>query len=153
MSYKPRAVRPAVDRILDKVVDRVGCWIYTGSLNPSGYGQVNVGRRGEGRVMTHRATYEFFRAEIPEGLFLDHLCRNRACVNPWHLEPVTPKVNSERGDMAGNGEHHRSKTECVHGHPFTPENTLRTTQGHRQCRTCHNARALRRYHARKKAAA
>jgi hypothetical protein len=80
-------------------------------------------------------TYQYFIAEIPEDLTLDHLCRNRACCNPWHLEPVTAVVNVMRG-VAPTAQHARA-TECVSGHPFDDENTYRNpTTGQRSCRAC-----------------
>ena len=91
-------MRPCIDRILDRIGETPdGCWIFTGALSAAGYGVVSRGGRGEGNVFTHRATYEHFIAEIPAGLDLDHLCRVRACCNPWHLEPVTRKENVLRG--------------------------------------------------------
>lgn len=149
-----RRLTPVIDRLMAKLVENEnGCWIWTGSLSPEGYGSISLGRRDEGREMTHRFTYAFFRAEIPEGLHLDHLCRNRACCNPWHLDPVTCRVNVLRGDARFNGAHNRDKTHCVHGHEYTPENTARGRDGYRRCRTCDNARSLAQYHARKGKAA
>ena len=145
-----RRVVPVIERLLAKVhEDANGCWVWTGSLSPEGYGSISLGRRDQGRAMNHRYTYEFFRDEIPDGLHLDHLCRNRACCNPWHLEPVTCRVNVLRGDARFNGAHNRDKTHCVNGHEFTPENTAFGRDGYRRCRMCTNARSLARYHAAK----
>lgn len=72
-----------------------GCWIWLGELNRNGYGRVCV--KGK-RPVAHRHVYETLVGPIPEGLLLDHLCRVRCCVNPSHLEPVTPKENTLRGD-------------------------------------------------------
>jgi hypothetical protein len=93
----------------------------------------------------HRWSYEYFIANIPSGLDLDHLCRNRACVNPWHLEPVTNEVNVKRGADA------RRKDECHNGHPFSEANTYINTASRRVCRTC--ARASRAKYDKKRRAA
>ena len=71
-----------------------GCWIRNVAPTPRGYTQIRDGNR---KPLAHRVAYELYRAEIPEGLVLDHLCRNPACVNPWHLEPVTHRENIFRG--------------------------------------------------------
>ena len=115
-----------------------GCWEWTGSLNPNGYGMFNMGdttasgkRRPE---WAHRASYRLHRGEIPEGLELDHLCRNTRCVNPDHLEPVTERENFLRGD------HHsaqmaRLKT-CKRGHERTPETWRKRPDGQFECVEC-----------------
>lgn len=126
------------------MIDANECWIYTGTITDQGYGQIGV----EGRVrQAYKVAYELFIGEVPPGLELDHLChtrdlacisnaecRHRRCVNPWHLEPVTPKENTRRSNnpSAINGR----KTHCIHGHEFTPENTYVKPNGHRQCRRC-----------------
>jgi hypothetical protein len=81
-----------------------------------------------------------YRGEIPEGLVLDHLCKTRCCVNPWHLEPVTLLENIRRGDHPYEKTRNGKKTHCKNGHPFNEENTWigRNTLGgtQRQCRIC-----------------
>ena len=110
------------------------CWIWTGYVNPkTGYGEISQRRRPtpSGTKMPHRAAYELLREIIPDGRFIDHLCRVRTCVNPDHLEPVTPKVNTERG------LHGELRTECSKGHNLTPENTyVRPSDNSRKCRIC-----------------
>ncbi|OGR27289.1 MAG: hypothetical protein A2139_07850 [Desulfobacca sp. RBG_16_60_12] len=72
-----------------------GCWLWQGEINRNGYGRVWVNGK---RLMAHRVTYEAFHGPIAPGLVLDHLCKNRQCCNPDHLEPVTVRENTIRGD-------------------------------------------------------
>ena len=88
------------------------------------------------RVTAHRAVYEALRGQVPDELHVDHLCRNRSCVNPDHLEPVTPSENSLRGIS-----HKRDQTECLRGHEFTEANTHRDPNGTRHCKACNALRA------------
>lgn len=116
-----------------------GCWEWRGSLNHAGYGQFNESRKKTRRA--HRYSYELLVGPIPAGLELDHLCRNRACVNPAHLQPVVTYVNMIRS-LSVTSLNSR-KTHCVNGHEFTEANTKRSVQSNgrlrRSCITCRRA--------------
>lgn len=106
------------------------CWQWLGALD-NGYGRFWI----QGRtIMAHRFAYEASGTPIPGGLQLDHICRNRGCVNPAHLEPVTIRQNVLRG--AGITATNARKTECRNGHPFSTENTYTTPNGRRNCKAC-----------------
>jgi hypothetical protein len=92
---------------------------------PEGYGQIGLGGRGTGLGLAHRVAYELLVGPILEGLHLDHLCRNRKCVNPDHLEPVTPKVNANRGFNIRNIRE-AAKLYCVNGHARDLDNIKRS---------------------------
>lgn len=103
-----------------------GCWEWSAALDSDGYGMFWFSGK---LVLAHRFAYEQFRKTISHGMTLDHLCRNRRCVNPDHLEEVTLAENLGRGAKA-------NQTHCVRGHEFTPENTGRQSSGARRCRAC-----------------
>lgn len=131
---------PVGERIRASVtIDERGCWVWQKSTLAGGYGQIWVGSRTDGtrrRQVAHRASYEAFVGPVPDGLFLDHLCRNRACVNPDHLEPVSTQTNIRRG--VAPPAINAAKTHCKRGHEFTLENTY-MNQGKRYCRQCRAA--------------
>lgn len=110
------------------------CWIVNQPNKGTGYGFVSINNRPH---LAHRVAYLALIGDIPEGLVPDHLCRNRACWNPWHLEPVTAQINARRG-QAGPAARARNlaKTHCVQGHPYDAENTYEHPRGQRVCRTC-----------------
>lgn len=128
-----------------------GCWEWTACQINTGYGRIwEGGRRGKS-LLAHRVSYELFVGQIPDGLTLDHLCRVRHCVNPLHLEPVTGRENTLRGE--GPAAVAARKTHCDSGHEFTPENTYIARNGTRKCRTCRRAAKVRFDSARKARAA
>jgi len=120
-----------------------GCWQWQGRPTNAGYGQMGVLVDGKQRTFSaHRVSYEVFVGEIPNGLVIDHLCRNRLCVNPDHLEAVTQQENVMRSPIAI-GAINARKTHCPQGHPYDDENTYvlrlpNTTS--RYCRTCMSSR-------------
>lgn len=119
--------RSTIEKLLrDHVAVTETCWIWTGALKEKGYGQVSW--QGKNK-RAHKLFYECFKGPVKDGLVLDHLCRVRRCVNPDHLEAVTPKVNSERGYWA-------SKTHCIRGHELAGDNLYRNPDGNRHCRAC-----------------
>ena len=114
------------------IVPITGCWMWMLAINPDGYGWARMRGLKQHRL-AHRVAYEAFVGPIPKGLQIDHVCRNRWCVNPSHLDPVTQTENFERGIRA-RGE----DTHCRRGHEFTPENTRRQGKAGmwRVCATC-----------------
>ena len=144
--------KPLLERLLSRVERRSdGCWQWTGATDGHGYGRISLGRRGDGHAKAHRVAYEFYVGPIPDGLTIDHLCRNPSCVNPDHLEPVTHRENVLRG--TGFPARNAQKTHCKNGHPFDADNTLiREVPGrlpHRQCRTCITISQRAKYYRRK----
>jgi hypothetical protein len=115
-----------------------GCWNWT-SGTKRGYGQYRLWGRSWG---AHQISYKLLVGEIPVGLELDHLCRNTLCVNPSHLEPVTPFENKMRApNFTAN------RTHCPKGHEYTPDNTYKMPKGGRGCRPCRRE-YTRRWYAR-----
>ena len=137
-----------VERFLSLVEKSDGCWNWIGYKNDKGYGQIQLGKRPQKRtIYAHRYSYELVRGPILSGLQIDHLCRNRACVNPDHLEPVTNRENYLRG-MAPSAVIHRSGT-CSHGHEQTAENIyIRPDTGKPSCLACRRVRNSLRNHDR-----
>lgn len=117
------------------------CWKWTGTLQHTGYGTFKTNGANYG---AHRIAYQLVIGDIVSGLYIDHLCRNRGCVNPYHMEPVSLVENVLRGD-AWSGKNLR-KTHCPKGHPLTPDNIVQapSVKGRRNCKTCKNE-YIRRY--------
>jgi hypothetical protein len=130
-----------LDRLLDKTAAGWGgCIVWTGVLR-NGYGVISSGNRW---LRAHRVAYELLVGPIPDGLVLDHLCRNTRCINPHHLEPVTVRENTLRSPIALSAINAR-KTHCPAGHEYSPENTYLRANGHRACRACGRLAARERW--------
>jgi hypothetical protein len=150
----PHTITPPIERFLPKIeIKESGCWEWARCLNYYGYGVFQDGNR---LVFAHRFSYEWFnQCVLPKyvhgGLQLDHLCRNRKCVNPDHLELVTGSVNIKRGlSPEISRQRQLAKTHCPHGHPYSKENTYQYA-GKRNCRTCHRIKGLKYYYRKQQA--
>lgn len=138
--------RPAIERLMEKVREvESGCWEWFHYIEPSGYAKLWIDRRA---VMAHRFSYEFHIGPIPDGLEIDHLCRVRHCVNPYHLEPVTTAENVRRM-TAHRTPYQNLRDACPNGHPYDEANTILTKTG-RACSIC-KADANRAYYERNRA--
>jgi hypothetical protein len=130
-------------RFWAKVEIGPGCWNWTGAMNPSGYGRFAA----EGRTLhgAHRVAFQLNGGAIPEGMVIDHICRNRRCVNPAHLRCVDRLTNVHENSEAS--AHLNSiKSHCASGHPLSGANLFVRADGYRGCRQCRRA-----YHRAKRA--
>ena len=145
----PDAARPTAKQRIMARVNKVGdCWIWTGVTTTAPGARLSYPRFCIGKAKTvaaHRFSYELFVGPIPDGLTLDHLCRNTLCVNPSHLEPVTNRENVLRG--TGPSARNARKTVCGQGHPLTSDN-VRMEGSSRRCLTCQREYNRKRYLAR-----
>lgn len=124
------------NRFWSKVEKTDSCWNWKANTVRGNYGRFKYNKKEE---MAHRLSYENSKGVIPQGLVLDHLCKNPKCVNPSHLEAVTQRENVLRGNTLP--AKNILKTHCPEGHEFTPENTYISKGKYgnsRNCRTCHN---------------
>lgn len=121
------------------VNQETGCWEWSAGHNQYGYGQFYISRAEARdnavirRMMAHRYAFQMIIGAIPTGLDLDHLCRNRGCCNPLHLEPVTRQENLLRGETIPAA--HAAKTHCPKGHEYNEANTY-SFHGERRCAAC-----------------
>lgn len=128
-------------RFASKIVTGTGCWGFTGATTSRGYGSLSH----EGRIWSaHRLAYTLLVGPIPDGMTIDHLCFNKRCCNPAHLEAVTGSENTRRAFAAGVSKsptaiRNSAKTRCDRGHEFNAGNTYIDHRGHRQCRECKRA--------------
>jgi hypothetical protein len=128
-----QTLEQASDRFWGRVEFTNTCWFWRGTPQRDGYGQFKALGKN---YMAHRFSYFLSGFEVPTGLEIDHTCRNRNCVNPDHLEPVTRAENMRRSVAK-----YAKVTHCKNGHPFSGDNLVTRTGGKwRYCRTCRNAR-------------
>lgn len=126
---------PILERLLRRVEVTASCWNWTGNIDKTGYGHIET-REGKAQLV-HRVAYQSLVGAIPDGKEMDHLCRNRRCVNPDHLEPVTRQENVRRGIAAVvNRARGQARTHCRNGHPYNEANTYIARSGKRDCRAC-----------------
>ena len=131
-----------VCRFFGYVIIRDGCWGWKAYIAPDGYARFTV--RHKNRT-AYRYSYQLLRGPIPTGLTLDHLCRNRACVNPWHLEAVSQRVNTLRSPIAPGAINSRKRV-CPRGHPYDAGNAANWGEVRRRfCRACQRAHHRRYY--------
>lgn len=129
----------SVEQMIENSVAKSnGCWEWIGTRGADRYGRATINKvRGQ----AHRFSYEHFVGPIPDGYQVDHLCRNTYCVNPDHLEAVTPQVNTLRSTSPS--AFNARKTHCIRGHAFTGANLI-VKDGRRACRACRTDRESQR---------
>lgn len=121
-------------KILSKILidPNTECWLWQGYADRDGYARIEV--IGGKNKFVHRLSYEAFTGSIPEGMSIDHICKNRGCCNPKHLQQLSIKENILRGD--GASSKNNKKTHCNEGHEFSAENTYINNRSARVCKTC-----------------
>lgn len=123
------------ERFWSKVNKTESCWLWVAGHTNNGYGVFNA--KEFSSRMAHRISYELSVGMIPEGLQIDHLCKVTLCVNPTHLEPVTPQENVNRSDMAQLNRERLTQTHCNRGHELSGNNVNPSAKGRRRrCRLC-----------------
>ena len=134
-----------IDRFWSKVEKSADCWLWKAGKQGDGYGSFHP--KTKESVLAHVFAYSLLKGAIPRGLELDHLCRNKSCVNPEHLEPVTHRENVLRG--TGTSAINAAKTHCVNGHKLSGRNLKIRSNGNRDCKACARQRARYSYHLKK----
>ena len=148
---KQKLTKPVDVRFWSKVKKQgdLQCWEWTARRNRAGYGTFKYKNR---TVLAHRVVFELLGKSIPSGMYVDHMCRNRACLNPQHLRFVTPEINALENSK-GQSAINKSKNFCKNGHPLIEENLMqsKTRLIKRQCKICHREYTRQLYADRKTA--
>ncbi len=140
--------RPSTSTRFWKQVEKTDkCWNWQGEISHNGYGRFRVvsTRILTKRMPAHHFSFKESGKVIPDGLVIDHLCRNRACVNPSHMEAVTIKENVNRGSLREYMQKHNEHiTHCPKGHPYDEQNTYKrpSRESGRECRACNKERSV-----------
>jgi hypothetical protein len=138
---------PTLERLMAKcIVASNGCWLWQGYTNPEGYGSINIKKTPQ---LVHKVSYQLLVAPVPEGMQVDHLCHgwdsdcpggplciHRACFNPAHLQPKSPRGNTLAEGSKSIAAANAKKSHCPKGHKYTKGNTRVTKKGQRQCLKC-----------------
>lgn len=121
-----------------KIDKETECWEWKSSLMSTGYGSFSINDKN---YLAHRMSYSLFHGEIEKGLVIDHICRNRSCVNPMHLRQVTMRTNALENSLSISSTNHK-KNVCKNGHSLSDENLCNyPSDKHRRCRVCVNNRS------------
>jgi hypothetical protein len=140
MRHRPITDEQYIERLWKRTtVDANGCWVWGGTVNTKGYGEFSCRNKP---TRLHRFSFAFHKGPIPEGKLICHTCDNRRCWNPEHLWAGTNKENMVDCSRKGRADE-QTKTHCIHGHEFTPENTRlnpMTETVKRACKSCHRMR-------------
>jgi len=137
------------NRFVLKIDVTSNCWNWKAGKGAQGYGSLRVTDKYSTMIKAHRMSYEFFVGKIPKDKVIDHLCRNRSCVNPEHLEVVSSRENTLRGETLASKE--AKQTSCIRGHELKGNNLAFRTDGKRACKTC-NVNYCRKYRQNKQKA-
>ena len=136
--------KPVIGKFLNKIIvsdtnfyKDTPCWEWSGGLTVNGYGQITY--QGV-HYQFHRFIYEYFYGKIDSNLVIHHKCYNRKCCNPQHLEQTTSKENTLDKSSSSISAVNATKTHCIHGHEYTPENTYLRPNGSRNCKICQRIR-------------